>query len=129
MAMLQERGDGWRFGSHRTPSRTRHRIACTRGRAGVDGLDWAASSKEYGPYGACPGAADTGWAKSSVAGQQQGPHGQFGPQSQFVIAFTSFLEAQVRVRIASGKRDLEGGKLAIEFVEFGPAAGHSSSLG
>ena len=44
-----------------------------------------------------------------TAGQQQGPHGQFGPQSQFVMAITSFLETQVRVRLAGGEGDFEGG--------------------
>ncbi len=59
--------------------------------------------QKYGSSSGLPGAADTGRAKGSVVGQQQGPHGQSGPHSQFVIAFTSFLETQVRVGLAGGE--------------------------
>ena len=63
-----------------------------------------------------------------MAGQQQGPHGQSGPHSQFVIAVTSFLETQVRIRLDGGERDLERGKVPVEFGEFRLASGHSGAL-
>src|SRR5437016_689903 len=129
MAMLHERDGGWLIGSRRKP-RTRHRIASTRGRAGgpVAGIASYPWSEYRSPVWACPVPRTPVGPMWSVAGQQQGPHGQSGPHSQFVMALTSFLETQVRVGLAGGEGHFEGGEVAIEFGQFDLAPGHGRSL-
>ena len=127
--MLHGSDCGWLFGSRRKP-RTRHRTASTRGRA--DGCVVGIASCPWSEYGslvwACPVPRTPVGPIWSVAGQQQGPHGQSGPHSQFVMALTSFLETEVRVGLAGGEGQFEGGQVTIEFIQFGLAPSHGCSL-